>query len=92
MSKQAVPASVAQRIIIKFLAKEGVKSSEILTKLLAQFGEETLSKTQVYEWSRKFKEGREKVENESHHSPHNHFFFWDWRGILLVDFFMNVVL
>jgi hypothetical protein len=40
MTVQAVPSSVAQRIIIKFLTKEGVILSEIFTSLQAQFGDE----------------------------------------------------
>jgi len=45
-----VPSVGAQRIIAKFLTDEDVKLSEILTRL----GDETLSKTQVYEWSKSF--------------------------------------
>jgi hypothetical protein len=44
MSEQAVPASVAQRIIIKFLSGEGVKPAQILRRLTEQFKEETLSR------------------------------------------------
>lgn len=66
MSEQEVTPAVAQRIIIKFLTNEGVKPSEILTRLTAQFGDATLSRTQVFDWAKKFKEGREVVENESH--------------------------
>lgn len=58
--------SVAQRIIIKFLTKEGVKPSEILTRLQAQFGDATLSQNRVFTWARQFKGGRESVENEGH--------------------------
>ena len=54
MSEQEVASSVAQRIIIKFLTKEGVKPSEILTRLKAQFGDATLSRTQVFDWASKF--------------------------------------
>ena len=43
MSEQEVPPSVAQHIVIKFLTNEGVKPSEILTHLKAQFGDPTLS-------------------------------------------------
>ena len=64
MSKQEVRKSVAQHIIIKFLLKEGTKSAEILRRLCAQFGEETLSKTQVYEWRKKIVAGREAVESK----------------------------
>lgn len=66
MTEQEVHSSVAQRIIIKFLTNEGVKPSEILTRLKAQFGDSTLSQNRVYTWAREFKGGRERVENESH--------------------------
>lgn len=66
MSEQKVHPSVAQRVIIKFLAKEGTKPSEILRRLHAQFGEATLSKTQVYDWQKTVLAGRDSVENERH--------------------------
>lgn len=66
MSEQEVPPSIAQRIVIKFLAAEGVKPAEILRRLTAQFGEETLSRARVFAWHKQFVEGRERVENESH--------------------------
>jgi hypothetical protein len=69
MSEQEVPSSVAQRIIIKFLTTEGVKPSEILRRLKAQFGDNTLKKTQVYAWHKQFLGGREAVENEGHRRP-----------------------
>ena len=66
MSEQQVPSSVAQRIIIKFLSKEGVKPIEILNRLRSQFGNETLSKSQVCKWHRSFSSGRNEVENLTH--------------------------
>jgi len=66
MSEQQVRPSVAQRIIIKFLANEGVSATEILGRLRAQFGENTLSRTQVFDWHKKFRDGRSTVENEAH--------------------------
>jgi hypothetical protein len=46
---------VEQRIIIKFLTKEGCKPSEICSRLKKQYGEKTLSKASVYKWSSAFK-------------------------------------
>jgi len=66
MSEQEVPPSIAQRVIITFLAPEGVKPAEILRRLTAQFGEETLSRARVFAWHKQFVEGRDRVENESH--------------------------
>jgi histone-lysine N-methyltransferase SETMAR len=66
MAMQAVPNSVAQHIIIKFLMKEGVIPSEIFTRFQAQFGDECLSQPRVFSWARSFREGRDRVENEPH--------------------------
>lgn len=66
VSEQEVNTSVEQRIIIKFLSREGVKPAEILRRLTAQFAEKTLSRTQVYDWHKKFSDGRESVQNETH--------------------------
>jgi len=68
MSEQEIPSSVAQRIIIKFLTIEGVKPSDILRRLVEQFRNNTLKKTQVYAWHKQFLEGQEAVENEAHRS------------------------
>jgi hypothetical protein len=64
MAVQAVSNSVAQRIIIKFLTKEGVIPSAIFTTLQAQFGDECLSQARVFSWAKSFREGRDHVENE----------------------------
>jgi len=66
MSEAKVCVSVEQRIIIKFLTKEGCKPSEICSRLKGQYGEKTLSNVSVYKWSSAFKKGRETVENETH--------------------------
>jgi len=58
--------SVEQRIIIKFLTKEGCKQSDICSRLKKQYGEKTLSNVSVHKWSSAFKKGRETVENEPH--------------------------
>jgi hypothetical protein len=66
MSEAKVDVSVDQRIIIKFLTKEGCKPSEICSRLKRQYGEKTLSNVGVYKWSSAFKKRRETVENEPH--------------------------
>jgi len=60
---QVVHSAVAKRSTVKFLTKENVKPADILMRLRAQFGNETFSRTQVYDCSKSFKEGRTKVEN-----------------------------
>jgi hypothetical protein len=47
MASDLVIPSVEQCCIIKFLMKEKVKPAEILCKLNAQYGEETLSHAKV---------------------------------------------
>jgi len=54
---QVVPSAVVQLIIVKFLTNKNVKPFEILMRLRTQFSDETLSRTQVYDWSKSFKEG-----------------------------------
>jgi len=71
MSEAKVHVSVEQRIILKFLIKEGCKLSEICSRLKRQYGERTLSNVSVYKWSSAFKKGREMVENEPHEDFHN---------------------
>ncbi|KAJ8962129.1 hypothetical protein NQ318_018086 [Aromia moschata] len=66
MRENGVYVSLEQRIIIKFLAKEGENPTEILRRLQAQCGDNTLSRTRVFAWYKEFSGGREKVENHSH--------------------------
>jgi len=54
MSEAKVHVSMVQRIIIKFLKKEGCKPSEICSRLKRQYGEKTLSNVSVYKWSSAF--------------------------------------
>ena len=64
MSRAKIHVSVKQRIIIKFLMKEGCKPSEISSRLKRQYCKKTLSNVSVYKWSSAFKKGRETVENK----------------------------
>jgi hypothetical protein len=63
MSKQVFPSAGTQRIIVKFLTKRNVKPADILMRLRAQFGDETFSTTQVYDWSKPFKDSRTEAGN-----------------------------
>jgi hypothetical protein len=64
-SEQVIPSALAQRIIVEFLTDGSAKSAKILARLRAQFCDETLLWTQVYDCSKSFKEGRTEVENRS---------------------------
>jgi hypothetical protein len=69
MSEQVVPSAVAQRIS-KLLCKGNAKPAEISIRLRAQFGDETLSRTHVYNgWSKLFKEGRSEFGNMRKTTP-----------------------
>jgi transposase len=66
MAEAKVHISMEQRIIIKFLTKEGCKPSEKCSRLKRRYGEKTVSNVSVYKWSSAFRKGRETVENEPH--------------------------
>jgi hypothetical protein len=54
-----------QRIGIKFYVKLGENASNICTLLSEAYGGETVKKTSVFEWCRRFREGRENVEDDA---------------------------
>ena len=54
MSERELPITTAQRVVIKFLTNENVGPNEIWCRLRAQYGESTLSKTQVKFWHKEF--------------------------------------
>ena len=54
-------ANVEQRVNIKFLTKLGKSATETYNLLTEVYGDQCLSRTQVFEWFKKFKEGREYV-------------------------------
>ena len=46
-----------QRGVVRFLWAEGVKPVEIHRRMLAQYGQRTMSQRKVYEWVERFKSG-----------------------------------
>jgi hypothetical protein len=70
-----------------------VKPAEIPMRLRAQFGDEPLSRTQVYDWSNSFKEGRTEVENMRRlHLLQLKLWpeiFWDSQRVLFLDFLIE---
>jgi superfamily II helicase len=49
--------------VVQFLNVKGAKPVEINTRMLAKYGISCTSKTQVYEWVQKFKNGVQCVED-----------------------------
>ena len=53
-----------QRGVLRFLWVEGAKPVEIHRRMLAQYGESTMSQRKVYEWVERFKSGRTHFTDE----------------------------
>jgi len=56
--------SVEQRINLKFLVRLGKTPTKALKLLQEVYGDDTMSKTRLFEWHRRFKEGKEEVEDD----------------------------
>jgi len=53
-----------QRGVVQFLWAEGMKPVEIHRRMLAQYGQSTMSQREGYEWVERFKSGRKRVNDE----------------------------
>lgn len=56
--------NIEQRICIKFCLKNEISCADALKMLQKCYGDETISKSSVYNWYKDFKNGREAVEDE----------------------------
>ena len=56
--------STEQRIYIKFCFKIGKTATETYQLLQQAYGEDAMGRTQVFDWFRRFKEGRTSVESD----------------------------
>ena len=56
--------SVEQQINLKFLVRLEKTPTEALKLLQEVYGDDTKSRTRFFEWHRRFKEGREEVEDD----------------------------
>ena len=61
-----------QRGVVRFLWAEGVKPVEIHRRMLAQYGQSTMSQRKAYEWVERFKSGRTRVTDEVVLVGHQH--------------------
>lgn len=55
-----------QRAVIKFHAKLGKNASETLKLMQQVYGDNCLSRTNVFVWDKRFLEGRESLEDDKH--------------------------
>jgi hypothetical protein len=57
---------VEPRVNVKFPAKLGKSATETYSLLMEVYGDECLSRTQVFEWFKGFKEGMGEIEDDPH--------------------------
>jgi len=55
-----------QRVCIKFCANFGKSATETLNMIQQGFGDQSLSRTQVFQWHTRFKTGRTSVDDDEH--------------------------
>jgi len=53
--------NLEHRINVKLCVKIGKSASETLALLTVAYGERAMKKSSVFEWHKRFKEGREKI-------------------------------
>ena len=53
-----------QRVNLKFLVKRGKNPTECLEMLQNGYGDDCMSRARVFEWHKRFKSGREDVEDD----------------------------
>jgi len=58
-----------QQSVVRFLFSEGVKPIEIHCRMRIQYGDRSMSRTQVYEWTEKFKNGVISLEDSPRPGP-----------------------
>ena len=56
--------SFEQRINLKFLVRLGKALTETFKLLQEVYKDATMSRTRIFEWDKRFKEGREDVEDD----------------------------
>jgi hypothetical protein len=56
--------NVEQRVNVRFCVELGKSATETYDLLKKVYGDECLSRTQVFEWFKRFKEGREEIGDD----------------------------
>lgn len=60
-----VSVTIEQRIVVKFHVKLGKTATETYNLLKQVYGHECLSRARVFEWFKRFQDGRKDVEDDS---------------------------
>jgi hypothetical protein len=75
-------------LLVKFIINENIKSAEILKRQRAQFDDETLSRTQVYDGVSHLNEAEQSLKTCEDHTfcreNYGHL-FWDSQGVIFID-------
>ena len=53
-----------QRIVIKFLQREDETAANVYRRLRNVYGKNSMSQPRVYEWFKRFRDGRKSTEND----------------------------
>ena len=56
--------SIEQRINLKFLVRLGKTPTETFNSLQEVYGDATMSRTRIFEWHKRFREGKEDMEDD----------------------------
>jgi len=64
MDAPSQDCTIEERDVVRFLWAEGVKPVEIHRRMLAQYGQSTMSQRKDNEWVESFKSGRTRVTDE----------------------------
>lgn len=60
-----ISATIEQRIVVKFHVKLGKTATESYKELRQVYGKECLSRARVFDWYKRFQDGREDVEDDA---------------------------
>lgn len=64
-AEMEIDEKIEQRVVIKFLVKSGKTNAEIRNMLSAVYGNNTMSRSTLYEWIGRFREGRTSVTDDA---------------------------
>ena len=64
LRRNLLSVNAEQRFYVKFCVKLGKSATETYLLLKKVYGDECLSRTQVFEWFKRFKDGREEIGDD----------------------------